>query len=168
MKKILIVALLPFALYSCEKDEDTNPKFRDVTCADTTDDGKFEEYTLPESTEFLRFYDTVPDAPDPNFLTYVKMSSRILYNNTIIYDPVFTYRQTKKSNLIIYLPTGGPEKYFSWVQNSTVTDTTVNVAIYNARRIGLPEGCHRLYYVFADTTWGRVLDKGHFDIEVRK
>ena len=168
MKKLLVIALLPLALYSCEKDEMTNPQFRPVTCNDSTDDGVFEEYTQPEATEFLRFYKEVPETGDASFLDSLTMNSRILYNNSTVYDPVIVYQQNRKSNLIVYLPTGGPEKYYSWVQNDTLKNQPITVPIYTARTAKLPEGCHRLYYVFADTAFGKVLTKGHFDFEIRK
>lgn len=162
------MAILPFALYSCEKDEVTNPQFRPITCEDTTDDGVFEEYTQPEATEFLRFYKEVPETADAAFLDTIGMTSRILYNNSTVYDPVLVYRQYRKSNLIVYIPTGGAEKYYSWVQNDTTKNALVGVPIYTARTANLAVGCHRLYYVFADTAFGKVLTKGHFDFEVRK
>ncbi len=168
MKKLLVIALLPLALYSCEKDEITNPQFRPITCEDTTDDGIFEEYTQPEVQEFLRFYKEIPEVADANFLDSIAMTSRILYNNSTVYDPILVYKQNRKSNLIVYVPTGGPGKYYSWVQNDTTVMLPIGVPIYTARTAQLPVGCHRLYYVFADTAFGTVLNKGHFDFEVRK
>jgi len=166
MKKLLLLALFPLALYSCEKDEDTNPQFREPTCDSLQDDGIFEAYTQPETNEFLRFYEMVPATEVPNTVNYVNMSSRKLYNNSIALDPVFIYKQSIPTNLIIYLPHDGPEKYYSWVRNDTTVNDTLAVPIYNARSLNLPVGCHRLYYVFADTAYGKVLTKGHFDFEV--
>jgi hypothetical protein len=168
MKKLLIIALLPLAIYSCEKDENTNPVFRAITCEDTTDDGVFEEYTMPEAEAFLHGYKSVPIVADANALDFVQMSARILYNNSIDLGPSLIYQQNVPTNLIVYLPIGGPRKYYSWIDADTTLDDTLSVPIYNARSLKLPEGCHRLYYVFSDTAFGKVLNKGHFDIEVRK
>jgi hypothetical protein len=166
MKKILLVALLPFVFFSCEKDKDTNPQFREVTCDDTTDDGIFEQYTQPEKNAFLSIYKSVPDAATAGAIDFVGMTSRKLYNNSIVYDPSLIYKQSQKTNLIVYLPLDVPYKYYSWVVNDTNTHDTLSVPIYNVRSLKLPEGCHRLYYVFADTTNGTVLNKGHFDFEI--
>lgn len=166
MKKLLFIALLPLAILSCEKEEDTNPQFREATCEDTTDDGVFEEYTQPEANAFLSIYELVPTTANTSALAYVGMTSRTLYNNSIVYDPSFRYKQNQTTNLIIYLPLETPYKYYSWVRNDTATHDTLSVPIYNVRDLNLPVGCHRLYYVFADTANGTVLNKGHFDFEI--
>lgn len=168
MRNLLFVAVMSMMLFSCDKDKDPIPQFRTPSCTDTTDDGKFEAFTEPEAHEFLRFYKSVPDSADNSALSYVGISSHILYNNSIAYDPVFKYKQNRPTNLVIYMPIGGPEKYFSWVRNNDNITDTATVAIFNARSLSLSEGCYRLYYVFADSAFGKVLNKGHMDIEVRR
>lgn len=168
MRNLLFVAALSVALVSCDKEQEPIPQFRMPTCTDTTDDAKFEAYTKPEYQEFLRFYNSVPETEDVSAVPYVGITSHILYNNSNTFDPVFRYKQNRPTNLVIYMPIGGPEKYFSWVRNSTEVTDTSTVAIFNARSLTLAEGCYRMYYIFADSAYGNVLNKGHIDIEVRQ
>lgn len=166
MKKILIAAILPVLLFSCAKEEKTNVQFRTATCADTTDDGKFEAYTSAEIGELLRYHGTIPDSPNNNYIAYTGMTSRVLYNNSVIYDPAFRYKQKSPAQLYVYLPYD-VEKYYTWTNYSSDTTDTLNIAIYNARLQHLLPGCYRLYYIFSEPNFGKIFTKGHYDIEVK-
>lgn len=166
MKKILIAALLPVLFFSCAKEEDTNVQFRTPTCADTTDDGRFEEYTSSEKAELLKYYKSIPDAEDTSAIAYTKMTSHVLYNNAVIYDPVFVYKQKKTTQLFVYMPYE-LEKYYSWTNTSTDTTDSLNIAIYNVRLQHFSPGCYRLYYIFSEPNYGKIYTKGHYDIEIK-
>ncbi|HTN45291.1 MAG TPA: hypothetical protein VL098_03020 [Flavipsychrobacter sp.] len=166
MKKFLFIAAISTLVFSCAKKEDLNPRFRPVTCDDATDDGIFEAYSEPEEVIFLKDYASIPSAPAANVLSYLHITANKLYNNSVGYDPVIRYKPNVATNLIVYLPTEGHNTYYSWEVNSSGVDDTLSVPIYNARKLNLPSGCHRLYYVFADKPMGTILTKGHFDFEV--
>lgn len=171
MKKILFIALLPVILIACEKEENTNEMFRTPDCTDTTDDGIFEKYTTSEEATFLRFYSSIPEKEVADAVPYIAMSSRTLYNASPIYDPLLLFKLNQKAQLFVYMPyTTG--KYYSWTNIYSNTTDTLSVAIYNVRSMNLTAGCYRLYYIFSDSTYtdtsyGKVLTKGHFDFEIK-
>lgn len=166
MRKILIAAILPVLLFACAKEEKTNVQFRTPTCADTTDDGIFEAYTSSETAELLRYHGTVPDSPDRSYIAFNNITSHVLYNNAIIYDPVFQYKQNKPAQVYVYLPYE-VEKYYSWTNYSGDTTNTLNIPIYNARLMHLVPGCYRIYYIFSAPNFGTIYSKGHYDIEIK-
>lgn len=174
MKKILFIALLPVVLVACEKEENTNEQFQLPTCADSTDEGIFEKFTTAEKEELLKFHISVPETEDGSAIAFTHMTSRILHNESVIYDPVFQYKQLKPTHALLYLPykTG---TYYSWNHISDNLTDTLEFSIYNVRHLQLTPGCYRLYYVFADlpivtdtsTSYGTVFTKGHYDIEIK-
>lgn len=173
MKKLLIAALLPLFFFSCDKNENTNIGFREPTCADTTDEGIFEDFTSAEKAQFL-LTDTAIVIPNMELDSVVNskyISGRILRNNEIFYEPYLVYKLHRPANFHMYMPTKeAQEQYFSWFmpwQQASGQDS-VKINIYNVRQMQLEPGCYRLYYVFTDTGAIRtVLTKGHYDIEIR-
>ena len=170
MKKLLIADVLPIMLFSCAKEEKTNPLFREPTCADTTDEGKFEAYTMPEATEFLRFHKVIPDTPYSKVVRYQVMSGRVVYNRRVDYNPFIVYRMNKPVKIFGYLPfPNQPEKYYSWVVNAPDTSQDYRMNVYQLREHNpiLEPGCYRLYYVVSDMMTDTVYTKGHYDVEVK-
>ncbi len=170
MKRLLIAAALPLVFFSCAKEEVTNPAFREPTCSDTTDEGIFEHFTQPEAAEFLRWFRFVPDTGfSPMF--YQNINDRILYNRaTTSYSPYIKFMPMLRGKMFVYMPfPNQPEKYYSWVETTTDTTVETRINIYHLRELNpqLQSGCYRLYYVYATTDSGFVLDKGHYDIEVK-
>jgi hypothetical protein len=169
MKKILITALLPLLFFACAKEEDVNPGFRTPSCEDTTDDGKFEKYTQSEIAQFLDRYTFVPDVESDTVISYKYMTSRELFNNSIIYDPTFIYKLKRPAQLFMYMPLKTQqEQYYSWTRRSLDTSVIDTINIYHARLQSLQPGCYRLYYVFSDTDTGTVYTKGHYDIQIKQ
>jgi hypothetical protein len=168
MKKLLIVALLPLLFYACAKEDDTNPGFREPSCEDTTDDGLFEKYTLSEEVQFLKDYKVIPEVESDTIIRYKYISSRELFNRSIIYDPIFVYKLKRPAQLFIYMPLKTQqEQYYSWSRRSTDTSMIDTINLYNARLQALQPGCYRLYYIFSDTDTGTVYTKGHYDIQIK-
>lgn len=168
MKKILIATALPFLLFACAKEDDVNPGFREPTCEDTTDDGQFENFTLPERSQLLGKYLSIPETEDEGVIAYKYMTSRELFNNSIIYDPSFIYKLNKPAQLFVYMPLKTQQQqYYSWTRQSLDTSKIDTINIYNARLQSLQPGCYRLYYVFSDTDTGTVYTKGHYDIQIK-
>lgn len=171
MKKILLIALLPVAIMACEKEENVNEQFRTPNCSDTTGEGIFEKYTTSEEATFLKYYHTVPETEVSGAVEYIGITSRILYNASHVYEPVFQFKLNQKSQVHLYMPyvTG---KTYSWTNIYTNTTDTQSLAVYNVRNLDLTPGCYRLYYIFSDSTYtdtsyGKVLTKGHFDITIK-
>jgi len=171
MKHVLLLAILPFIFFSCEKQQqNTNIGFREPNCVDTTDDGIFEAFTNAEAGQFLKNYAVVPDSEDLTFLTQKYITGRLIRNNEIFYDPYFVYKINKPANFYMYLPTKKmQEEYQSWNIPYNPAKDSVKINLYNIRTLRLDPGCYRLYYVFTDTSVKKtmVLSKGHYDIEIR-
>ena len=173
MKRIALVALLPFLFVACAKEEITNEGFRPPTCADTSDDGKFEKFTTSEAFQFLRFNLEVPEVEDPSALAFKYITSRELFNRSVIFDPILVFKRNRPLQFHMYMQYRIiQENYYSWTSLRTDTAGIDTINIHNLRQLGLQPGCYRLYYVFSDTTsrdsvHGKVLTKGHYDIEVK-
>ncbi len=170
MKRILVAAVLPFLFIACAKEENTNPGFRVPNCADTTDEGRFEHYTKPEFTQFLRFFKNVPDTEDTSVVRYQMINGRLLYNRSVDFNPYIIYRMKKPAKIFAFLPfPNQPEKYYSWVVNAVDTTTDYHVNLYHLRTLQpqLQLGCYRLYYVVSDVDTGTVYTKGHYDLEIK-
>jgi hypothetical protein len=180
MKKLLLAAFLPVLMLSCAKEEVTNPVFRTATCSDTTDEGRFENFTAPEFEEFLRYFRAVPDteyrfkvAPDSDFMPVVRrqsINSRILYNRGVDYNPYITYKLRRPAKVFAFLPfPNQPEQYYSWVVNVEDTASEYKVNLFHLRQQNpqLQAGCYRVYYVISDVDTGMVFTKGHYDLEIK-
>jgi len=166
MKRLVLFVFLPILFAACNRDETvTNDPFRAPTCQDTTDDGVFEDFNSPETASFLKYYKSVPNQRDTSAIRYTKMTSNTLMNYGFEYEPAFVYNQKKHLDLRVYLAYGD-HKFYSWSSQSPYVDSPIHVAIYNARLLKLQPGCYRAYYVLADTVYGKVVDKGHYDIHV--
>jgi len=170
MKKILVAAVLPILLFACAKEEETNPAFRVPTCADTTDEGRFEAFTQPESIEFLRYFRVVPDTEFKSVVRFQTINSRILYNRGVDYNPYITYSLRKEAKIFAFMPyPNQPEQYYSWVVNAPDTNSEYTVNLFHLRQQSpqLQAGCYRIYYVISNTDTGIVYTKGHYDLEVK-
>jgi hypothetical protein len=166
MKKLVLFAFLPIIFIACNRDETiVNDPFRTPTCQDTTDDGVFEEFNSPETASFLKYYEDVPTSRDTSAIRYTFMSSNVLLNYGFEYEPYFVYNQKKHLDLRVYLAYGN-NQFYTWHSVSPWVDSPIHVAIYNARLLKLAPGCYRAYYVLADTAFGKVVDKGHYDISI--
>lgn len=170
MKRLFIAAVLPVLFFSCAKEEVTNPAFRAPSCEDTTDDGRFEAFTMPESTQFLSSFKNIPDQEVPGVIRYQFLNNRTLYNNGVDYSPYMVYRINQPVLFFAYMPfKNQQEKYYSWLQTSADTSRNDTINLYNLRKLQpqLQPGCYRIYYVFSDSDTTTVLSKGHYDIEVK-
>lgn len=171
MKKILIAALLPLFIISCDKNENTNIGFREPNCADTLDEGIFEDFTSSEKAQFIKDTIVIPAVELDSTVASKYISGRLLRNNEIFYEPFLVYRLNRPAHFNMYMPTKeAQEQYFSWFMpwESAQSLDSVKINIYNARQMQLEPGCYRLYYVFTDTGAVKtVLTKGHYDIEIR-
>ncbi len=170
MKKLLIAALLPLLIFACAKEEDINPPLTTPTCEDSTDDGVFREFNLPE-TSLLLLPDSleIPDTETPGIVDTMYMTSRVLRKNSIIYDPKFVFRPNRPMHVSMYLSYyKSSNKLYTWYQFVNDTSKNVEYNIYNARELNLEDGCYRMYYVFEDSARRQVLTKGHYDLTVKK
>ncbi len=169
MKKILSVVILSFILFSCDKQANTNIGFREPTCSDTTDEGKFESFTNAEYAQFLNNYQIVPGIQVDSVVKQMYIKGRLLRNREVFYDPYLVFRLYRPADFYMYMPTKeSQEQYQSWVipWNPSVDSQRAN--IYNVRARLLEPGCYRLYYVLVDTGKTKtVFTKGHYDIEIR-
>ena len=170
MKRILLAAILPVLFIACAKEDDVNPSFRTPTCTDTTDDGKFEAYTLPEQTEFLRWFRTVPETEDTTAIRYHYLNARILYNRGVDFNPYLVYRTNRPITFFGYLPLQTQAgQYYSWIRTTIDSSLNDTISLYQLRELSpqLQPGCYRLYYIFSDTDTGTVFTKGHYDLEIK-
>lgn len=170
MKRLFIAALLPVLMFSCAKEENTNPAFREVTCGDTTDDGIFEQYTLPERLELLRDFTLVPDTPFKGVVRSQYIDTRILHNWAVDYSPYITYHFNVPAKIFAWMPyPNQPEQYYSWVVDAPDTSLDYQVNLYHLRQQSpqLQTGCYRIYYAVGTPDTSMVYTKGHYDIEVR-
>lgn len=170
MRKLVIAAIMPVLFFACAKEENTNPAFREPTCADTLDDGIFENYTAPETVEFLRYFRSVPPMPVPNVVRYHYINSRTLYNRGVDYSPYVTFNFKRPAMVFAFVPfPNQPEQYYSWVLNAEDTLQEYKVNLYHLRQHEpkLQPGCYRMYYVVSDSDTGVVFTKGHYDFEIK-
>lgn len=170
MKKILLAAIFPFLLIACAKEEVTNPSFRSPTCVDTTDEGIFENFTMPETVEFLRFFTVIPDSAYYRGLDSVFINGRVLYNRGIDYNPYIGFKCDTAARIFAFVPfSNQPEQYYSWVIDAWDTSQTYQVNLYHLRQQDpqLQAGCYRVYYVVSSSDTGFVYNKGHYDFEIK-
>jgi len=170
MKRLVIAAVLPILFFSCAKEENTNPSFREATCADTTDDGLFEQYTRPEKTELLRYFRVVPDTAFKGVVRRQMIDTRVLHNRAVDLSPYIRYRFNVPVKIFAWMPyPNQPEQYYSWVVDAldTAMDYQVNLFQLRQQSPQLQKGCYRIYYAVGTTDTGIVYTKGHYDIEVR-
>ncbi|MBS1782961.1 MAG: hypothetical protein JSS78_07830 [Bacteroidetes bacterium] len=170
MKKFLLAAMLPILFFSCAKEEVTNPLFRTPSCADTTDDGVFEAFTLPEKAQLLRYFKIIPDTQINFVMRYQNINGRVLYNRITDYNPFIRFRTNLPVKIFAWMPfSQNNEKYYSWVVNApdTSMDYTVNIYQLRDQYPQLLNGCYRIYYAVSSSDTGIVYTKGHYDFEVR-
>ena len=164
MRKWLLLSLIPVLLYSCDKEDEINTGLSQPTCEDTTDDGKFMKFNAPETARFLENYSEIPEVELTDSLVYHKLTSRKVVDQSIEFSPMLIYK-TKRPTLFWAYLSYGDNQFYSWNRETFGTDDSVNIAVYNARNLGLQNGCYRLYYVFSDTGYGKVFTKGYYDLE---
>ena len=172
MKRVLIAALLPLLFFACAKEDETNPAFREPSCADTTDDGHFEKYTLPEQVQFLKYFKWVADTEWHGYIRYNYINGHVLYNRNLDYNPILVYRPENghKVKFFGYIPLKTQqEQYYSWVNESSDSSRNDTINIYQLRELNpqLQPGCYRLYYIFAEADSTIVYSKGHYDFEIK-
>lgn len=170
MKKILIAAILPMLFFACAKEEETNPAFRPPTCEDTTDEGRFEKFTLPESAQLLQHFKNVPDAEIPGIVDDQFISNRILFNRNADYNPYISYKLNRAAKIFVAMPfPNQPEQYYWWVVTATDTSVDYKINLFQLReqKPQLQTGCYRLYYMISDTDTGTVFTKGHYDLQIK-
>jgi len=169
--KRLFIAILPLILFSCAKEENINVGFREPTCQDTTDDGRFEEFTSSEMAQFLTDSIRFINNFGVDSIADMYISGRELRNNEIFYDPYIVYRLKTPADFYMYIPTKeAQEQYYTWEvpYNSIWDQDSVKINIYNIRPLQLEPGCYRMYYVFTTPDSMRmVITKGHYDIEIK-
>jgi hypothetical protein len=168
MKRLFLLAALPLLFFACAKEEVENPGFREPSCEDTTDDGRFEDYSGSEAAQFLWKYTNVPATQNDSVLDFIKITNRVLNNNGVDYYPYILYKAKRAVTVHTYVPLKiQQQQYYSWVNKYSDTSKVDTIRLYQMRKLNLQPGCYRAYYIYSDNDTGTVYTKGHYDIQIK-